>query len=150
MMTLNDLKEELSKPENAKAKVLDILREPSYIPMLKPIKKQSDKLKELASLEKVIKDGKIVTYCFNQFFLLAQVMVKGTALRADIRKRVNLNELKDFAQQDADIVSMQYKGITTEMEDIVVKFKPLLYSTFCNNLRKLFLSNGQIKSIKCF
>ncbi len=39
MMTLNDLKEELSKPENAKAKVLDILREPSYIPMLKPIKK---------------------------------------------------------------------------------------------------------------
>jgi len=40
--------------------------------------------------------------------------------------------------------------MTGEMDEIYDKFKPKLYDTFCKNLRKLFLSNGDIESIKCF
>jgi len=45
---------------------------------------------------------------------------------------------------------MEYKYMTGEMDEIYDKFKPKLYDTFCKNLRKLFLSNGDIESIKCF
>lgn len=38
-MKLDDIKAELEKPENAKAKVLNILREPSYIHQLHLLKK---------------------------------------------------------------------------------------------------------------
>ena len=76
--------------------------------------------------------------------------MKGALLRADIRKKVNLNELKKFAEKETDIVSMEYKYMTTEMEEIAIKMKPKLYSSFCKNLKKLFLSNGNIESIKPF
>ena len=39
MMTLKDLQDELEKPENKKAKILNILNEPSYIPQLRLLKK---------------------------------------------------------------------------------------------------------------
>ena len=45
---------------------------------------------------------------------------------------------------------MEYKKMTTELEDISVKMKPALYDTFCNNLKRLFLANGEINSVKCF
>lgn len=77
--------------------MLNILREPSYIHNLHLLKKESEKLKEMSSLSSVIKDGKIIVYCFNHFLLLAQVFVKGSLLRSDIRKKLNLNELKSFA-----------------------------------------------------
>ena len=83
-------------------------------------------------------------YIFKNFYLLAQVFVKGSLLRADIRKKINLNELKSFAERETDIVSMEYKHMTTEMEDIFHKFKPRVYENFCKNLKKLFLSNGAI------
>ena len=40
--------------------------------------------------------------------------------------------------------------MTDELEDIQFKFKPKLYKMFCQNLKKLYLSNGTIASIKCF
>lgn len=39
--------------------------------------------------------------------------------------------------------------MTTELEDIATKFAPKLYSKFAENLKKLFLSNGEISSLKC-
>lgn len=51
------------------------------------------------SLSSIIKGGKIIVYCFKNYYLLAQVLVKGAELRADIRKRINLNELKAFAER---------------------------------------------------
>lgn len=45
MMTLQQLQTELKKPEHAKSKVLSILREPSYIHNLRPLKKESDKVR---------------------------------------------------------------------------------------------------------
>jgi hypothetical protein len=62
-------------------------------------------------------------------------------------KKINLNTLKSFAEKETDIVSMEYKSMTTEMEDIQIKLKPKLYESFCKNIRKLFLSNGNIESI---
>ena len=47
----------------------------------------------------VIKGGKIIVYAFKNYYILAQVLVKGAELRADIRKKVNLNELKSFAER---------------------------------------------------
>lgn len=96
----------------------------------------------------MIKEGKVIVYVFSHLFILAQVLVKGALLRADVRKRLNLNELKSFAEKETDIVSMEYKSMTTEMEEIATKIKPKLYARFRNNLRKLFLSNGNIESIK--
>ena len=63
--------------------------------------------------------------------ILAQVFVKGSLLRADIRKRLNLNELKSFAEKESDIVSMEYKHMTTELQEIATKMKPKLYASFC-------------------
>ena len=39
MMNLKDLQNELGKSENEKAKILNILNEPSYIPQLRLLKK---------------------------------------------------------------------------------------------------------------
>lgn len=61
-----------------------------------------------------------------------------------------MGELKKFAEKETDIVSMEFKNMTTELCDIAIKWKPKLYSSFCENLKKLFLSNGTIESIKCF
>lgn len=149
-MTLKDLQTELEKETHGKAKVLNILKEPSYIPSLHLLKKQTDKTKELHYLKDIIGDGKIIVFAFHHFYLLAQVLVKGSELRAEIRKRVNMGELKKFAEKETDIVSMEFKNMTTELCDIAIKWKPKLYSSFCENLKKLFLSNGTIESIKCF
>ena len=63
-------------------------------------------MKELNSLALVIENQKIIVYKFTNLYILAQVAVKGALLRADIRKRLNLNELKAFAEKETDIVSM--------------------------------------------
>ncbi len=86
--------------------MLSILEEPSYIPNLHALKKESEKIKKLNEVSGVIKDGKVIVYVFSHYFLLAQVFVKGSVLRAEIRKRVNMNELKNFAERETDIVSM--------------------------------------------
>mgnify|MGYP006897336463 CR=1 FL=1 len=39
-------------------------------------------------------------------------------LRADIRKKINIGELKLCAERETDIVSMEYTYMTTEMEEI--------------------------------
>ena len=39
MMTLSDLRTDLEKPENSKATILNILKEPSYIQNLKLLKR---------------------------------------------------------------------------------------------------------------
>ena len=44
-MKLGDLKSELEQPENAKAKVLNILKEPAYIHKLRLLKKENEKVK---------------------------------------------------------------------------------------------------------
>ena len=41
-------------------------------------------------VEDSIEDKKLIVYKFHKFYLLAQVLVKGSLLRADIRKKINL------------------------------------------------------------
>lgn len=55
-----------------------------------------------------------------------------------------MNELKSFAEKGYDVVSMEYKHMTDELEEISLKFPPKLYTKFSQKLKKLFLSNGQI------
>ena len=67
----------------------------------------------MSNLSEAVEDKKIIIFKFNKFYLLAQVLVKGSLLRADIRKKNNMNELKSFAERESDIVSMEYSHMTT-------------------------------------
>jgi len=40
--------------------------------------------------------------------------------------------------------------MTTELDELSTRMKPKLYDSFCRNIKKLFLDNGSISSIKCF
>lgn len=79
--------------------MLNILNEPAYINQLRVLKKENDKHKELKTLSDAIENKKIIVYKFPKLYLLAQVLVKGSLLRADIRKKINLGELKHFAER---------------------------------------------------
>lgn len=102
------------------------------------------------NLSKTLKDEKVVIYMFNNYFVLAQACVKGSVLRAEITKKVNISTIKSFIQKESDIVTMEFKNMTNELEQIATKFKPKLYNNFCQTIKKLFISNGNIESIKCF
>ena len=56
-------------------------------------------MKALTQLANVLKEEKVIVYIFSNYYLLTQVFVKGELLREDIRKRINLNELKSFAER---------------------------------------------------
>ena len=71
-------------------------------------------------------------------------------MREEIIKKVNTNMLREFAEKESDIVMMENKKFTTEFDDLSLKIKPHLYDVFCQNLKRLFLANGFISSIKCF
>jgi hypothetical protein len=114
------------------------------------MKKESEKMRELNALQKTIKDDKITVFMFNSVFVLAQACVKGSVLRAEIVKKVNMTALREFAEKESDIVMMEHKKLSTELDDISFKIKPALFDMFSHNLKKLFLANGQITSIKCF
>ena len=101
-------------------------------------------------LSKTLNDEKVVVYMFNNYFIMAQACVKGSVLRAEITKKVNISTIKSFIEKESDIVTMEFKGMTNEFEEIATKFKPKLYYNFCQTIRKLFISNGNIESIKCF
>ena len=45
---------------------------------------------------------------------------------------------------------MEYTYMTNEMDEIGFKLKPKVFKNFCRNVKKLYLSNGSIASIKCF
>ena len=48
------------------------------------------------NLSKTLKDEKVVIYMFNNYFVLAQACVKGSVLRAEITKKVNISTIKSF------------------------------------------------------
>lgn len=56
-------------------------------------------MKALSQIANVLKEDKVIVYVFSNFYLLAQVFVKEELLREDIRKKLNLNELKSFAER---------------------------------------------------
>jgi hypothetical protein len=107
-------------------------------------------MKEMNGLSKVVKEDKITLYWYGSLIILAQACVKGSVLRAEITKKVNSNALKSFAEKESDIVSMEFKNMTNEFEELSTRMKPKLYNMFCKNIKKLFLDNGNIASIKCF
>jgi hypothetical protein len=43
---------------------------------------------------------------FNNFFILAQACVKGSVLRAEITKKVNLSDIRGFIEKESDVVYM--------------------------------------------
>lgn len=94
---MKDIEAELHKPEYQKARVLNLVIEPAYISEIKPIKKESEKLRLMDHLGKIINDAKITVYIFPHIFILAQVCVKGTELRNEIAKKINISALKGFA-----------------------------------------------------
>lgn len=80
-LTLKDIEAELHKPDYQKARVLNLVVEPAYISEIKPIKKDSDKLRLMNHLGQIINENKVTVYVFPHLFILAQVCVKGTELR---------------------------------------------------------------------
>lgn len=105
-MTLKELQTELLKPDNRRTKILSLVREPSYISDLHLLKKDTEKVREMNNLLKVINEDKITVFMFSNLFILAQACVKGSVLRAEITKKVNTSALKSFAYKESDIVSM--------------------------------------------
>jgi len=67
-------------------------------------------------LSKGMNDEKVVVYMFPNFFLLAQACVKGSVLRAEITKKVNISAIKGFIEKESDIVNMEFKNMTNEFE----------------------------------
>lgn len=49
---------------------------------------------------------------FNNFFLLAQACVKGSVLRAEITKKVNISAIKAFVEKESDVITMEFKSTT--------------------------------------
>lgn len=98
-MTLTQLQEELEKPENRKMKMLDIIREPSYISKLKLMGKEIDKKRDINGLKLDLPDEKekLTVFQFRRLIILTQVCVKGGQLREEITKKVNISALKAFA-----------------------------------------------------
>lgn len=60
----------------------------------------------MSNLSKTLKDEKVVVYMFNNFYILAQACVKGSVLRAEITKKVNISAIKSFIEKESDIVTM--------------------------------------------
>jgi len=58
------------------------------------------------NLSKILKDEKLVVYMFSNFYILAQACVKGSVLRAEITKKVNISAIKSFIEKESDIVTM--------------------------------------------
>jgi hypothetical protein len=104
----------------------------------------------MTSLSKVVNEDKMTVYMFKNLLILTQVCVKGSLLRAEITKKVNTGALKEFANKESDIVNMEHKNMTTEFDELSSRLKPKQYNMFCRNIKKMFLANGSIASIKCF
>jgi len=68
------------------------------------------------NLSKTLKDEKLVVYMFNNYYILAQACVKGSVLRAEITKKVNISAIKSFIEKESDIVTMEFKNMTNEFE----------------------------------
>jgi hypothetical protein len=60
----------------------------------------------MSNLFKILKDEKVVVYIFNSYYILAQACVKGSVLRAEITKKVNISSIKSFIEKESDIVTM--------------------------------------------